>query len=488
MSKPSKPDPDRSAHSSPELAATIAVLADTLPAANLGRDSSASTQPDSSVAAAPSSAPAEQLPPGTSLKERFVIEELLGQGGMGRVYRARDLRKVETGDKDPYVALKVLNADLRADHSLVVALQREARKAQTLAHPNIATVFDFDRDDDQVFLTMEVLKGQALDDWLRENPEGMPRKQALSHIRGLCLGLAYAHNRNIVHSDFKPGNVFLTNEDQCKILDFGIAQAVPSQRTGDASVSDEASQATLFDPSSRGYLTPSYASTEMLDGARPTPADDVYALGLVVYQLLSGRHPFGYQSAASAQEKNLVPAPIRSLNRREWRAVSKALAFNRRDRQSNAALFLRDFEGSSRVRLIAVAAVGVALMASGITVQQQLVQRESTRPEQSLSQLPEEQQSAFAVAMREGEQLLGFTDYAGALARFRTAYELHPRNPKAVSALASLFRELNRRSTDETRSALAENLADVRAIDPYLGNHKGLRELAESLAAGDGTQ
>ncbi len=473
MSKPSKPEPDNPGQPSPlELAETVPALAETLPASG-----AAGTLPPDTIE---STATTEnnQLQPGTTLKQRFVIEELLGQGGMGRVYRAQDLRKVETGDKDPYVALKVLNADLRADHTLVVALQREARKAQTLAHPNIATVFDFDRDEDQVFLTMEVLAGQALDEWLKDNPDGMPRKQATSHIRGLCLGLAYAHNRNIVHSDFKPGNVFLTDADQCKILDFGIAQAVPSPRTGDAS---EPNQTTLFDPSSRGYLTPSYASLEMLDGARPTPADDVYALGLVIYQLLSGRHPFGYQTAVSAQEKKLTPAPIRGLNRREWRALSRALSFNRRERQSNAALFLRDFEGSSKVRLIAIAAVGVAVMASGITVQQQLVQRESVRPEQSLSQLPAAQQDAFNAAMREGEQLLRFTDYAGALVRFRTAYQLHPRNPQAVNALVALFSELEQRTSHQTRLALAENLADIRAIDPYLGNHKGLKNIAASL-------
>ncbi|MCR9279538.1 MAG: protein kinase [Pseudomonadaceae bacterium] len=477
MSKTSNSDHQRPEAAPPELAATVAALAETLPVT--GHDAH---QREASGSSTPANVePTEQLPPGTSLKQRFVIEELLGQGGMGRVYRARDMRWVETGDKDPYVALKVLNSDLRADPSLVVALQREARKAQTLAHPNIATVYDFDRDEDQVFLTMEVLTGQALDDWLRANPQGMPRKPALAHIRGLCLGLAYAHNRNIVHSDFKPGNVFLTDENQCKILDFGIARAVPSQRTDDASGADEANQATLFDPSSRGYLTPSYASAEMLDGARPTPADDVYALGLVIYQLLSGKHPFSYQSAVVARDKGLTPAPIRSLKGREWRALSRALSFDRRHRQSNAALFLRDFEGASKIRLVAVAAVGVALMASGVTVQQQLAQRESARPEQALSQLPEAQRSAFADAMKEGQQLLGFTDYAGALARFQRAYQLHPRNPEAVAALVSLFRELEQRSTSENRSALAENLAQVRAIDPYLGNHEDLRTLAQSL-------
>src|SRR5690606_11537505 len=94
---------------------------------------------------------------GSVVNRRFVIEGVLGRGGMGVVYRARDLRKEETGDRDPYVALKVLSDEFRRDPRMAVALQREARKAQTLAHPNIATVYDFDRDDNIVYLTMEEL-------------------------------------------------------------------------------------------------------------------------------------------------------------------------------------------------------------------------------------------------------------------------------------------------------------------------------------------
>jgi serine/threonine protein kinase len=107
---------------------------------------------------------------GSVINDRFVIEGILGRGGMGVVYRARDLRKEETGDRDPFVALKVLSDEFRRDPRMVIALQRESRKAQTLAHPNIATVYDFDRDGDIVYLTMEELDGQPLNDVIREHP------------------------------------------------------------------------------------------------------------------------------------------------------------------------------------------------------------------------------------------------------------------------------------------------------------------------------
>ena len=108
---------------------------------------------------------------------------------------------------------------------MIIAMQREARKAQTLAHPNISTVYDFDRDGQIIFMTMELLKGDPLDAFIKKNPNGIPREQAFGIVRGLCLGLAYAHNKNIIHSDFKPGNVFLTDDNRVKILDFGIARA-----------------------------------------------------------------------------------------------------------------------------------------------------------------------------------------------------------------------------------------------------------------------
>ncbi|MEQ8516703.1 MAG: serine/threonine-protein kinase, partial [Chromatocurvus sp.] len=161
---------------------------------------------------------------GRLLKNRFVLEDVLGEGGMGLVYKARDLRKVEAEDRNPYVAVKVLGQGFREHPQAFVSLQQEAVKSQKLAHPNIVTVYDFDRDGDTIFMTMELLKGDPLDALLRlEAP--FSKEVALRYFRDLCAGLQYAHQRSLIHSDLKPGNIFVTTGGTVKILDFGIARA-----------------------------------------------------------------------------------------------------------------------------------------------------------------------------------------------------------------------------------------------------------------------
>ncbi|MBA3563423.1 MAG: serine/threonine protein kinase [Gammaproteobacteria bacterium] len=235
---------------------------------------------------------------------------MIGKGGMGAVYGARDLRKEEAQDRDPYVAIKVLGDEFRQHPDSLKALQREARKSQQLAHPNIITVFDFDRDGTTVFMTMELLKGQPLDKIIGLHPQGLPRKQALRIAEQMAKGLAYAHEKHIVHSDFKPGNVFLEPDGRTKVLDFGIARAVPSR-------SFAAGATTVFDAGQLGALTPSYASREMLNGELPAPSDDVYALAIVVYELLTGVHPFNRKHANQAKLEGLRPRHVKGLKRRQ---------------------------------------------------------------------------------------------------------------------------------------------------------------------------
>ena len=155
----------------------------------------------------------ENLGPGVTLKDRFVLLEKLGQGGMGVVFKAKDLLKVEAQDKDPYVAIKVLTDAFKKYSGSFIALQREASKAQRLAHPNVATVYDFDRDGNTVFMTMEFLQGKPLNQLIKEiAKKPLKLDHALHIIEELCSGLAYAHDHNIIHRDIKPGNIFITKE------------------------------------------------------------------------------------------------------------------------------------------------------------------------------------------------------------------------------------------------------------------------------------
>jgi serine/threonine protein kinase len=294
----------------------------------------------------PPGANASKLSLGSVLKGRFVLESIVSggdQGGMGVVYKALDLIKQEAMDRNPYVAIKVLNESFKQHPDSMKALQREARRAQTLSHPNIINVHDFDRDGGNVFLAMELLDGCALDVVIRRyRPSGgMPIAEALPIIEGLGRALAHAHGRGIVHSDFKPGNAFLTADNTVKVLDFGIARAT-KLGGGDK---------TLFDAGKLGALSPSYACCEQFEHVGPDPCDDVYALAVVTYELLTGRHPFEKTDpdnpteiikvdSVSARSSRLKPAPVPGLTRRQWNTLKSGLAFSRHDRPRDAGVFL----------------------------------------------------------------------------------------------------------------------------------------------------
>jgi len=297
---------------------------------------------------------------GAILKNRFVIKEIIGSGGMGTVFRATDMRREEAQDKQSDVALKVLNKEFRDNQELFIALQRETKKSQMLAHPNIVNVYDFDRDGSNIFMVMEILQGRSLAKFIREIAPsgGIPFKKAWPIIKGLALALAYAHKKNIIHSDFKPGNVFITEDNEVKVLDFGIACAGRVEKKNE----DE----TVFNARDLGALTPAYASLEMLEGREPDPRDDIYALACVSYELLTGKHPFGKLSAQKALEVNLQPPAIPGLNRRQWNAISHALAFKKEKRTLSVERFLDEIEPKSIVpSLLGVIAVIALVSAAG---------------------------------------------------------------------------------------------------------------------------
>ena len=267
----------------------------------------------------------EPLGVGSVIKDRFELTQRLGIGGMGVVYKALDRRKVEAEDRDPYLAVKILNDEFKQHPKALQALQREARKTQELAHPNIMTVYDFDRVGSDVYMTMEFLDGDPMDVVIKKRKgKPFPEAEAMVMIEGMCEALAYAHRRNLVHSDFKPGNVFLTNKGTIKVLDFGIAQRVTNPLEGD----DDGADKTVFDVKQFGAFTPAYATCEIMEGAEPDPRDDIYALGCVAYQLLGGKHPFNRKRATFARDNGLTPEPIETLSRRQQKALLRSLAFS----------------------------------------------------------------------------------------------------------------------------------------------------------------
>lgn len=310
-----------------------------------------------------SDVPAKDVGTGTVLKERFVLEEIIGRGGMGTVFKARDIRKEEAQDRHPYVAVKVLNENFRQHPESFKALQREAKKSQSLAHPNVAFVHDFDRDGATVFLVMELLDGESLETLIRNCAgRGLPSSEVMRIVRGAGAALAYAHHKGVVHSDFKPANVIRTRDGTIKVLDFGIARAI-ARPSGS---SDGQLQTTRFNVASLHALTPAYASCEMLMGDEAHPSDDVFALACVTYELLVGRHPFGQVPALLAERRGIKPIPIERLGRRAWRALAAGLAFSRAERTPSVEAFLRALEVKQRFNhALAAGAVTVAVCAVG---------------------------------------------------------------------------------------------------------------------------
>jgi serine/threonine protein kinase len=313
-----------------------------------------------------------RLSSGSVVKERFVLEEELGRGGMGIVFKARDLRKEEAQDRNPWVAIKLLNEEFRRHPESLKALQRESRKAQQLAHANVVTVYDFDRDGSNVFMVMELLEGQSLDRIIRDNESsGLEVAEALRLTRDMCRAMAYAHDKGVVHSDFKPANAFVTREGVVKVFDFGIARA--AKRADNVSGST-----TLFDPGTLGALTPTYASCEMIEGLEPDSRDDVYAIACVAYELLAGKHPFNRVSAVEARDKHMVAKRPRGLKRNQWRAIQHGLQFDRENRTASAQQFLSELLPQKRrsAAPIGIAAVVViGLVVAGFLVPSYMAKR-----------------------------------------------------------------------------------------------------------------
>lgn len=267
---------------------------------------------------------------GSLLKGRFYLEREIGRGGMGVVYKARDERKVEARDRDPYVAVKVLNDEFRRHPDSLISLQRESRRSQQLAHDNIVRVYDFDKDRTIVFMTMEYVDGSDLKQLIRERAyNGMPLEQARPLIEGMARALSRAHAAGVVHSDFKPANVMVTREGVPKVFDFGIARA--GKHMGDA-----VGEQTVFDAGTLGALTPAYASLEMIHGKDPVPSDDVYALGCVTFELLTGKHPYDKASAEVAMREGRKPPPVKGLTKQQYKALCASVAFRAEDRLKSA--------------------------------------------------------------------------------------------------------------------------------------------------------
>ncbi len=302
------------------------MLNEAAPASDTARPAPAVTDPDEPRASA------ALLYPGAVLRNRFVLQSRLKSGEMSEVFKALDRRRREAGVADPWVAIKLVTPGTPHYAEALKLLQQEAALSQRLQHPHIVQVFDFDRDEDYAFLTMEWLQGESLGDFLtcqRHRP--VPPARARQILTAMGDALAFAHSRGVTHADVKPGNIYLRADGLAKLLDFGISRSV------DDAGADSATAAR----------TPAYASCEMLEGAAPTPQDDVFSLACVAYRMLAGRRAFGHHDALAAEQAGRKPSPVRALSSGQWAALARALAFRRSARTPDMATFMRDFNAAT---------------------------------------------------------------------------------------------------------------------------------------------
>lgn len=419
-----------------------------------------------------------------TLKKRFILDTVIAKGGMGIVYKARDLRKIEAMDDDPYVAIKLLKPGSHSAKKDFINLQRETRKTQILSHPNIVNVHDFDRDGDIFMMTMEYLQGDALSDLVGKDKPLIPRKEALHIIESIGQALIYAHSKNIIHCDLKPANIILTQENVIKVLDFGIARAFQVNKM--LAVNKTLNQGGQM------ALTPTYASCEMLVGKTPEPRDDIYALACIAYELLTGRHPFNRKTCKQANEQGLLPVPVEGLNRQQWKTLSSGLSARRQERPESMVLFIQGIipgnqKGKYRIWALPLISTFVLLGLFMLSPHHDAVNDVESIPAVAFDTLSQEKQEEILALLEIADahmMVQRYTDPPGSNAyiAYLKVLELHPSNPQALAGLdkiadayVNLAKGYSQNENYQMATSLVKEGLDIRP------GHKALLKLQERL-------
>ncbi|MDX1417361.1 MAG: protein kinase [Candidatus Promineifilaceae bacterium] len=233
------------------------------------------------------------------LNGRYKLLRRIGSGGMAVVYQAQDLLLGRP------VAVKMLHESFSGDEQFLGRFRQEAYSAAALQHPNIVIVHDIGQDGHRQYIVMEYVQGQTMKQIVRKyKAEGstMPINRMLDLTVQICAGIGYAHRAGLVHCDVKPQNVIVTHDDRIKVADFGIARAM-----------SEASQQVQ---DTEMWGTPQYFAPEQAAGQAPTPASDVYAIGVMMFEMLTGELPFAADSptALALKHMNERPPLVSALN------------------------------------------------------------------------------------------------------------------------------------------------------------------------------
>ncbi|MDQ3805823.1 MAG: serine/threonine protein kinase, partial [Acidobacteriota bacterium] len=256
---------------------------------------------------------------GTILADRYRLVGLLGRGGMGEVYRAEDLKLSQP------VALKFLPETLSMDGAALARFHREVRIARQISHRNVCRVYDIGEAEGLHFLSMEYVRGEELSSVMRRFGR-LPQDKAVEVARQICAGLAAAHEAGVLHRDLKPGNVMIDERGNVRVMDFGLAGLAEEFR-GDVALEG----------------TPEYMSPEQFTGRELTPQSDIYSLGLVLYELFTGRKAFAASTLPELirlrRSGSLPDSPssvVRDLDPLVERVIERCLSADPRDRPATA--------------------------------------------------------------------------------------------------------------------------------------------------------
>jgi serine/threonine protein kinase len=271
---------------------------------------------------------------GDVLRGRYRVRGVLGHGGMGTVFEAIDEYRLDLPISGQRIAIKILHTAVTQRDELLSELQREFQHLQLLSHPHIVRVHEFDRDGDNAFFTMELLIGTPLSSVLSaRNALALPRPCALAVMRDVGAALAHAHSRGVVHGDINPQNIFVTNDGELRVLDFGASHKLLRDKwTAQSDLSQRAP-----------FATPGYASCQLLEGQQPDARDDLFAFACVAYLLLSGQHPFPKRTAIDARAQRVRPRRPPGLTGQQWRVLREGLRWDRNRRPADVQKWLDQF-------------------------------------------------------------------------------------------------------------------------------------------------
>ncbi len=229
------------------------------------------------------------------LMNRYQLQQSLGSGGMAVIFKAHDLMLERT------VAIKILREDFSNDPHFRERFKQEAKAAANLSHPNIVTIHDFGLDQGRLFIVMEYVPGTDLKTLLRQCGR-LSVDETLHLMTQACAGVGYAHRAGLVHCDIKPQNLLVTPDQRLKVADFGIARAM-------ASIHEDEHNEVVWG-------SPQYFSPEQASGSAPSPASDVYSLGIILYESLTGQLPFNADDASelARYHREVTPVSPRDLN------------------------------------------------------------------------------------------------------------------------------------------------------------------------------